>query len=142
MRTLLLFIILFIPILSHSQEVGDKKSRFPLFELSKGDDDTKNVNWGNFHFNNESFRKAADRYERVSAPSVEVQRNLGKSYVELDSVDKARVIFETIINAGDDVETEDYLILSQLQDQLGMYNKVTRTGKPPGRSKRGQGVTF
>ena len=103
MRTLLLFIILFIPILSHSQEVDDKKSRFPLFELSKGDDDTKNVNWGNFHFNNESVRKAADRYERVSAPSVEVQRNLGKSYVELDAVDKARVIFETIINAGDDV---------------------------------------
>ena len=135
MRTFLLFIVLFIPILSHSQEVDDKKSRFPFFELSKGDDDTKNVNWGNFHFNNESFRKAADRYEKVSAPSVEVQRNLGKSYVELDSVDKARVIFETIVNAGDDVETEDYLILSQLQDQLGMYNEGNKNRKKYARQK-------
>ena len=89
MKYLILFIILFFPLVSISQEVEDKKSRFPLFELNKGNDDAKNINWGNFHFNNESYRKAASRYEKVENPSVEIQRNLGKSYVELDSVEKA-----------------------------------------------------
>ena len=56
----------------YSQEVEDKKSRFPLFELNKGDDDTKNLNWGNFHFSNESYRKAAARFSKVkkSGPKI------------------------------------------------------------------------
>ena len=49
-----------------AQEVRNKKSRFPLFELNKGDDDTKNVNWGNFHYENESYRKAAARFSKGS----------------------------------------------------------------------------
>ena len=114
MRILLFYIILFLPLTTLAQEVEDKKSSYPLFELSKGNDKTKNINWGNFHFSNESFRKAADRYEKVDNPSVEIQRKLAKAYVELDSIDKALVMFETIINADEDIETEDFLILSQL----------------------------
>ena len=135
MRILFLSIILFFPLVSISQEVEDKRSRFPLFELNKGNDDAKNINWGNFHFNNESYRKAASKYEKVENPTVEIQRNLGKSYVELDSVEKAMVIFETIINAEEDIDTEDFLILSQLQDELGLYNEANKNRKKYARQK-------
>ena len=135
MRILFLSIILFFPLVSISQEVEDKRSRFPLFELNRGNDDAKNINWGNFHFNNESYRKAASKYEKVENPTVEIQRNLGKSYVELDSVEKAMVIFETIINAEEDIDTEDFLILSQLQDELGLYNEANKNRKKYARQK-------
>ena len=54
----ILFILLLIPGISFSQEVEDKKSKFPLFELSKGDDNSKNQSWGDYHYNNENYGKA------------------------------------------------------------------------------------
>ena len=83
----LLFLLLFLsPALLLAQEVEDKRSRFPLFELSKGDNNTKNTNWGDYHFGNENYGKAAERYEKVVSPSVDVQRKLALSYIEVDSV--------------------------------------------------------
>ncbi len=135
MRKILLILIIFYPSILISQEVDNKRSRYPLFELNKGNDDTKNINWGNFHFNNESFRKAADRFEKVTNPVVEIQRKLAKAYVEIDSVDKALIIFQTIINADEDVETEDFLNLSQLQDKSGLYNEANKNRKKYARLK-------
>ena len=62
----ILLIILLIPSISFTQEVEDKKSRFPLFELSKGDDNAKNKNWGDYHYNNENYGKAVERYEKIN----------------------------------------------------------------------------
>ncbi|MFL2996494.1 MAG: Ig-like domain-containing protein [Cytophagales bacterium] len=135
MNRILFTILLLLPLVSLSQEVEDKKSRFPLFELSKGDDNTKNINWGNFHYNNESFGKAVERFEKVVNPRVEVQRKLALSYREIDSLDKALVMFETIVNAGDDIEPEDYLNLSQLQDITGQYNEANKNRKKYARQK-------
>ena len=135
MFRLLVTLLFFLPFVSSSQEVEDKKSRFPLFELTKGDDNTKNLNWGNFHFSNESYSKAVEKYEKVSNPDVETQRKLGLSYREIDSLDKALVIFETIINAGDDIKPDDYLNLSQLQDIKGLYNEANKSRKKYARQK-------
>ena len=131
----ILFLLLLIPGISFSQEVEDKKSRFPLFELSKGDDNTKNINWGNFHYNNESYGKAIERFEKVTNPKVEVQRKLALSYREVDSLDMSLVVFEAIINAGDGIEPEDYLNLSQLQDIKGQYNEANKSRKKYARQK-------
>ena len=124
MRILLFYIILFLPLTTLAQEVEDKRSSYPLFELSKGNDNTKNINWGNFHFSNESFRKAADRYEKVDNPSVEIQRKLAKAYIELDSIDKALVMFETIINADEDIETEDFFLVEAREFEEEASNAV------------------
>ena len=95
----ILFFLLLIPGISFTQEVEDKKSRFPLFELSKGDDNTKNINWGDYHYNNENYGKAVERYQKVTNPSVEIQRKMALAFIEIDSVDRALVMFETIVNA-------------------------------------------
>ena len=121
----ILFFLLLIPGISFTQEVEDKKSRFPLFELSKGDDNTKNINWGDYHYNNENYGKAVERYQKVTNPSVEIQRKMALAFIEIDSVDRALVMFETIVNAGDDINPEDYLNLSQLQELL----QPMKTGK-------------
>tara|TARA_Y100000768_G_scaffold376624_1_gene348919 strand:- start:495 stop:2822 length:2328 start_codon:yes stop_codon:yes gene_type:complete len=134
-RILLLIILLTAQLDLHAQEVEDKKSRFPLFELSKGDDNTKNLNWGNFHFSNESYKKAADRLSKVENPSVETQRKTATAYMEIDSVDRAMSILEQIIDADEDVEAEDYLNLSQLQDMSGMYNEANKNRKKYSRQK-------
>ena len=135
MFRLLVTLLFILPFVSSSQEVENKKSRFPLFELTKGDDNTKNLNWGNFHFSNESYSKAVERYEKVSNPDEETQRKLGLSYREIDSLDKALVIFETIINAGEDIKPDDYLNLSQLQDIKGLYNEANKSRKKYARLK-------
>ena len=134
-RILLLITLLTAQLNLHAQEVEDKKSRFPLFELSKGDDNTKNLNWGNFHFSNESYKKAADRLSKVENPSVETQRKTATAYMEIDSVDRAMSILEQIIDADKDVEAEDYLNLSQLQDMSGMYNEANKNRKKYSRQK-------
>ena len=131
----ILFLLLLIPGISLSQEVEDKKSRFPLFELSKGDDNTKNINWGDYHFNNENYGKAVERYQNVNNPSVEIQRKMALALIEIDSVDRALVMFETIVNAGDDLEPEDYLNLSQLQDIKGQYTEANKNRKKYARQK-------
>lgn len=132
----LLFLLLFLsPALLLAQEVGDKRSRFPLFELSKGDDNTKNTNWGDYHFGNENYGKAAERYEKVVNPSVEVLRKLALSYIEVDSVEKAVVMFETIVNAGNNVIPEDYLNLSQMQDILELYKDANLNRRKYAREK-------
>ena len=131
----ILFFLLLIPGISFTQEVEDKKSRFPLFELSKGDDNTKNINWGDYHYNNENYGKAVDRYQKVTNPSVEVQRKMALAFIEIDSVDRALVMFETIVNAGDDINPEDYLNLSQLQDITGQYSEANKNRKKYARQK-------
>ena len=89
-----LIIILFFSNISLAQEVSNKKSRFPLFELNKGGDRTKNVNWGNYHYENESYQKAISRYIKVQNPDVDVQRKIAKSYMNIDSVEKSISYFE------------------------------------------------
>ena len=131
----ILILIILIPISSFSQEVEDKKSRYPLFELSKGDDNTKNFNWGNFHFSNESYRKAAARFSKVKNPSVDIKRKTAKAYMEIDSVDKAMTILEQIIDEDRNVEAEDFLNLSQLQDKSGMYTEANKNRKKYSRQK-------
>ncbi len=131
----ILLIILLIPSISFTQEVEDKKSRFPLFELSKGDDNAKNKNWGDYHYNNENYGKAVERYEKIKNPSVDVQRNMALAFIEIDSVDKALVMFETIINAGENIEPADYLNLSQLQDIKGLYSEANKNRKKYARQK-------
>ena len=65
---LFLFCTLF-PLFVFSQEVEDKESKFPLFEFTKGDDSEKNKNWGDYHFSNESYSKAIERYIKIDNPS-------------------------------------------------------------------------
>ena len=46
--------------------------------------------------------------------------------MEIDSVDKAMTILEQIINEDRNVEAEDFLNLSQLQDKSGMYTEANK----------------
>ena len=124
-----ILLILLLPFISYSQENENKKSRFPLFELSKGDDNTKNSNWGNFHFSNESYSKALERYLKIDNPSVEIQRNMALAFKEIDSINSSMKLFETIINNEKDVKPVDYLNLSQLQDMNGMYKEANKNRK-------------
>ena len=49
------------------------------------------------------------------------------SYMEIDSVEKAMTILQQIIDNDRDVEAEDFLNLSQLQDMSGMYAEANKT---------------
>ncbi len=127
--------ILVIPFFSYSQEVEDKKSKFPLFEFSKGDDNTKNLNWGNFHYSNESYSKAIERYLKIDNPSIEIQRKMALSYKEIDSIDASTKLFENIINGGKDIKPVDYLNLSQLQDMNENYKEAIKNRKKYSRER-------
>ena len=122
-----IILLITIPFLSFSQEVEDKMSMYPLFELSKGDENTKNLNWGNYHYSNESYRKALDRYEKIDNPSVEIQRKMGLAYREVGSLDVSMAVFEKLIDNGKDVKPQDHLVLSQLQDINGLYSDANKS---------------
>ena len=130
-----IILLITIPFLSFSQEVEDKRSRYPLFELTKGDENTKNLNWGNYHYSNESYRKALDRYEKIDNPNVEIQRKMGLAYREIGSLDVSMAVFEKLIDNGKDVKPQDYLVLSQLQDINGLYSDANKNRKKYARLK-------
>ena len=130
-----IILLITIPFLSFSQEVEDKRSRYPLFELTKGDENTKNLNWGNYHYSNESYRKALDRYEKIDNPNVEIQRKMGLAYREIGSLDVSMAVFEKLIDNEKDVKPQDYLVLSQLQDINGLYSDANKNRKKYARLK-------
>ena len=87
--------------------------------------------------------KAVDRYQKVTNPSVEVQRKMALAFIEIDSVDRALVMFETIVNAGEDIEPEDYLNLSQLQDiTVSTLKQIKIEKNMLGRRLERLGITF
>ena len=108
---LLLFCTLF-PLFVFSQEVGDKESKFPLFEFSKGDESEKNKSWGDYHFSNESYSKAIEKYEKINDPSLEIQRKLATSYWEIDSLDVALDVLLKIVDNKQDIELKGLINLT------------------------------
>ena len=131
---LLLFCTLF-PLFVFSQEVEDKESKFPLFEFTKGDDSEKNKSWGDYHFSNESYSKAIEKYEKINDPSLEIQRKLATSYWEIDSLDAALYILLKIVDNKQDIEPIDYYYLSQLLNIKGDYSEANKYRKKYSREK-------
>ena len=131
---LFLFCTLF-PLFVFSQEVEDKESKFPLFEFTKGDDSEKNKNWGDYHFSNESYSKAIERYIKIDNPSLEIQRKLATSYWEIDSLDAALYVLLKIVDNKQDIEPIDYYNISQLLNIKGDYSEANKYRKKYSREK-------
>ena len=135
MKKVFLFVCFLIPNIVLGQEVDGKKSKYPLFEFSKGSGDIKNVNWGNYNYTNESYRKALDFYEKISNPNDATKRKMANAYWEIDSLDQALKMFTNIIETSKKIMPLDYYNLSQLLDIKGDYTEANKNRKKYSRVK-------
>jgi outer membrane protein OmpA-like peptidoglycan-associated protein len=77
----------------------------PIFQFGLGKSDQVAMDWGNYHFNKESYKKAIERFSSVENKNVDVLRKLGKSYLNLNNLDSSehyyKIVAEKTNNSAD-----------------------------------------
>ena len=61
----------------------------PIFQYGFGKSDQVAIDWGNYHFDKESYKKAIDRFTEVDDKNLDVLRKLVKSYLNLNNLDSS-----------------------------------------------------
>ena len=54
------------------------------------------IDWGNYHFEKESYKKAISRFSEVNNKSLDVLRKLGRSYFNISSLDSAEKFYKIV----------------------------------------------
>jgi outer membrane protein OmpA-like peptidoglycan-associated protein len=68
----------------------------PIFQYGFGKSDQVAIDWGNYHFDKESYKKAIDRFTEVDDKNLDVLRKLGKSYLNLNNLDSSENYFKIV----------------------------------------------
>ena len=71
----------------------------PIFEYGIGKSDKVAIDWGNYHFEKESYKKAIYRFSEVQEKSLDVLRKLGKSFFNTNSLDSAEKYFQIVADS-------------------------------------------
>ena len=72
----------------------------PLFEFGIGNSDEVNINWGNYHYEKESYTKSVDRFQRVKNKTVDIYRKLGKSFLSLKVLDSSEYYYKLVSDSS------------------------------------------
>ena len=54
------------------------------------------MDWGNYHFDKESYKKAIERFSSIENKNVDVLRKLGKSYLNLNNLDSSEHYYKIV----------------------------------------------
>ena len=77
----------------------------PIFQFGLGKTDQVAMDWGNYHFDKESYKKAIERFSSIENKNVDVLRKLGKSYLNLNNLDSSeryyKIVAEKTNNSAD-----------------------------------------
>ena len=77
----------------------------PIFQFGLGKSDQVAMDWGNYHFDKESYKKAIERFSSLENKNVDVLRKLGKSYLNLNNLDSSehyyKIVAEKTNNSAD-----------------------------------------
>jgi outer membrane protein OmpA-like peptidoglycan-associated protein len=94
--------------LSYNSTLNSNKylsDKAPIFQFGLGKSDQVAMDWGNYHFNKESYKKAIERFSSVENKNVDVLRKLGKSYLNLINLDSSehyyKIVAEKTNNSAD-----------------------------------------
>ena len=72
----------------------------PLFEFGIGNSDEVNINWGNYHYEKESYTKSVERFQRVRNKTVDIYRKLGKSFLSLKVLDSSEYYYKLVADSS------------------------------------------
>jgi outer membrane protein OmpA-like peptidoglycan-associated protein/tetratricopeptide (TPR) repeat protein len=61
-----------------------------------GKSDQVSTDWGNYHFDKESYKKAIERFSKVENKNLDVLRKLGKSYLNLNNIDSSEHYYKIV----------------------------------------------
>ena len=68
----------------------------PIFQFGLGKSDQVSTDWGNYHFDKESYKKAIERFSNVENKNLDVLRKLGKSYLNLNNLDSSEHYYKIV----------------------------------------------
>ncbi len=70
----------------------------PLFQFGFGKSDQVAIDWGNYYYDKESYKKAIDRFSDVEDKNLDILRKIGKSYLNLNNLDSSEHYFKIVAN--------------------------------------------
>jgi len=73
----------------------------PVFEFGVGKSEKVNINWGNYYFEKESYKKAIERFEGIENKSLDVMRKLGKCYLSTKNMDSSEYFFKWVSDTSE-----------------------------------------
>ena len=93
----------------------------PIFQFGLGKSDQVAMDWGNYHFDKESYKKAIERFSILENKNVDVLRKLGKSYLNLNNLDSSeyyyKIVAEKTNNSADWYNYSHILYMNERFDQ-------------------------
>ena len=93
----------------------------PIFQFGLGKSDQVAMDWGNYHFDKESYKKAIERFSILENKNVDVLRKLGKSYLNLNNLDSSehyyKIVAEKTNNSADWYNYSHLLYMNEKFDE-------------------------
>ena len=93
----------------------------PIFQFGLGKSDQVAMDWGNYHFDKESYKKAIERFSSLENKNVDVLRKLGKSYLNLNNLDSSehyyKIVAEKTNNSADWYNYSHLLYMNEKFDE-------------------------
>ena len=106
----------------------------PIFQYGFGKSDQVAIDWGNYHFDKESYKKAIERFREVEDKNLDILRKLGKSYLNLNNLDSSehyyKIVAEKTNSSVDWYNYSHLLYMNEKFDQAeSIRNKYANSSK-------------
>ena len=72
----------------------------PFFEFGIGKSDEVSVNWGNYYYEKESYKKAINKFSLVKGKDLDVLRKMANSFFRVNEVDSAEFYYKIVADSS------------------------------------------
>ena len=99
----------------------------PLFEFGIGKSDEVNTNWGNYHYEKESYSKCVERFQKVKNKNVDIYRKLGRSFLSLKNIDSSEYYYKIVADSSDNpIDQYNYSHILYMNEKFEEAEEVRR----------------
>jgi hypothetical protein len=73
----------------------------PLFEFGIGKSEEVSVNWGNYYYEKESYKKAINKFSLVKEKDTDVLRKIANSFFRINELDSAEIYYKAVSDSSE-----------------------------------------
>jgi len=73
----------------------------PLFEFGIGKSEEVSINWGNYYYEKESYKKAINKFSLVKEKDTDVLRKIANSFFRTNELDSAEIYYKVVADSSE-----------------------------------------
>ena len=111
----------------------------PIFQYGFGKSDQVAIDWGNYHFDKESYKKAIERFREVEDKNLDILRKLGKSYLNLNNLDSSEHYYKIVAEKNNSsVDWYNYSHLLYMNEKFDQAESIRNKYANSSKEKRAE----